>query len=399
MKISLILCLIAISITGVVAIQEAWNSGAGETQSITSDGINIFAATTGSLKCLNPDGTQKWSKSYTINDNGKAIKIDKYALIGTDDDLRALNVNDGSQTWTNYETLGINQEIKYIFTKQGYIVASNDNKIIVLDRNTGKNQTQIIDINTLCKPYLTLGYYLTGTSTGIQAYKSIMLPDLYIKNTKLESGKVTATIENKGLDTAKNVAVKFIYKKSDGSLRTIHRNLGDLKEGESRDAPLYGNITCGYVQADPYFTIKELNEKNNQYYFTYNPQNNTNPGNNTGNETGNNTNETNSTPEEIFWLEGFNNQINQSILYNGTEDLINYTITNVMVNYETGKMKNNFDDIVFTQNNQTLNYTLVNKTDGDKAYFDIKVPIIKNQSTKYNNVFRKCKCSKLIKSK
>ena len=371
-KIILILCLIAASIMTVNAFQESWNSGNGEIKSISSDGINIFAATSESLKCLNPDGTQKWSKSYTINDDGKAIKAGQYIYIGTDDDLRTLN-KDGSQRWINYETLGIGQTIKYIFAKQGYIIASNDNKAIVLDRETGKNTTQITEVNTLCKPYLTEGLYLTGTSTGIQAYKSIMLPDLYIKKTKLESGKVTATIENKGLNTAKNVVVKFFYKKSDGSLKTIHRNLGDIQEGQSREAPLYGNITAGYATVDPYFTIKELNENNNQYYFTYN-----NPGNNT--EPGNDGNETNSTNDEIFWLEGFNNKAESFINYTGTEDLTNYTITNVLVNFQTGKMKNNFDDIRFTWNNQTLNYTLKNKIDGDKAYFDIKVPLIKGNS-------------------
>jgi Domain of unknown function (DUF2341)./CARDB. len=372
-KLTLILCLIAISITGVVAFQEAWNSGNGEIKSISSDGINIFAATSNSLKCLNPDGSQKWSKSYTINDDGKAIRAGQYIYIGTDDDLRTLNKSDGSQKWTNYETLGTNQIIKYIFAKQGYIIASNDNKAIVLDRETGKNVTQITEANTLCTPYLTQGYYLTGTNTGIQAYKSIILPDLYIKKAKLESGKVTATIENKGLDTAKNVVVKFFYRKSDGSLKTIHRNLGDLGEGQSRDAPLYGNITAGYVTVDPYSTIKELNENNNQYYFTYN-----NPGNNT--EPGNNETEENSTENEIFWLEGFSNQANLSINCNGTTDLTNYTITNIELDYITGKMKSNFDDIRFTWNNQTLNYTIKNKTDGNKAYFDIKIPLIKNQS-------------------
>ena len=371
-KLTLILCLIVLSITGAVAIQEAWNSGSGETQSLTSDGINIFAATTGSLKCLNPDGTQKWSKSYTINDGGKTIKVDKYALIGTDDDLRALNTSDGSQKWTNYETLGTNQLIKYIFTKQGYIVASNDNKVIVLDRETGENKTQVIDVNTLCKPYLTQGYYLTGTTVGIQAYKSILLPDLYIKNVKLEYGKVTATIENKGLYKAKNVVVKFFYKKSDGSLKTLHRNLGDLEEGQSRDTPLYGNITAGYITVDPYYTIKELNEKNNQYYFTYNQQNNTNPGDN---QTENTT-----TPTEEFWLEGFNYKSNSQLNYSGTTDLINYTITKILVNFESGKMKTNFDDIRFTSGNQVLNYTLKSKIDSNKAYFDVKVPIIKGNS-------------------
>lgn len=371
-KIILILCLITASIMTVSAFQESWNSGNGEIKSISSDGINIFAATSESLKCLNPDGTQKWSKSYTINDDGKAIRAGQYIYIGTDDDLRTLN-KDGSQKWTNYETLGTNQIIKYIFAKQGYIIASNDNKAIVLERETGKNVTQITEVNTLCKPYLTEGFYLTGTSTGVQAYKSIMLPDLYIKKTKLESGKVTATIENKGLNTAKNVVVKFFYRKSDGSLKTIHRNLGDIQEGQSREAPLYGNITAGYVTADPYFTIKELNENNNQYYFTYN-----NPGNNT--EPGNDGNETNSTNDGIFWLEGFNNKAESFINYTGTEDLTNYTITNVLVNFQTGKMKNNFDDIRFTWNNQTLNYTLKNKIDGNKAYFDIKVPLIKGNS-------------------
>ncbi len=47
MKLTLILCLIVLSVTGITAIQEAWNSGLGETQSVTSDGINIFAATSG----------------------------------------------------------------------------------------------------------------------------------------------------------------------------------------------------------------------------------------------------------------------------------------------------------------------------------------------------------------
>jgi hypothetical protein len=371
-KLTLILCLIVLLITGVTALQEVWNSGSGETQSVTSDGINIFAATSENLKCLNPDGTQRWSKTYTINDDGKAIRAGQYVYIGTDDDLRTLN-KDGSQKWTNYETLGTNQIIKYIFAKQGYIIVSNDNKAIVLERETGKNVTQITEVNTLCKPYLTEGFYLTSTSTGIQAYKSIILPDLYIKKTKLESGKVTATIENKGLYKAKNVVVKFFYMNKDGSLKTLHRNLGDLEEGQSRDTPLYGNITAGYITVDPYFTIKELNEKNNQYYFTYNK-----PGNNT--EPGNNSNETNSTNEEIFWLEGFNNKAETSINYTGTEDLTNYTITNVLVNFQTGKMKNNFDDIRFTWNNQTLNYTLKNKIDGEKAYFDIKVPLIKGNS-------------------
>ena len=374
-KLTLILCIVVLSITGITAIQEAWNSGNGEIKSVSSDGINIFAATSNNLKCLNPDGSQKWSKGYTINENGEAIRAGKYVYIGTDDDLRTLNTNDGSQRWINYETLGVGQTIKYIFAKQGYVLVSNDNKAIVLDRETGENKTGVINANTLCKPYLAQGYYLTGTNVGIQAYKSIMLPDLYVKKVKLESGKVTATIENKGLDTGKNVLVKFFYRKSDGTLKTIHRNLGDLREGESRDAPLYGNITAGYVQIDPYFTVKELNENNNQYYFTYNnPQNNTEPGNN---ET---ENETNSTENEVFWLEGFNNKIDTSIEYTGTADLINYTITNVLINFQTGKMKTNFDDIRFTWNNQTLSYTLKNKTDGDKAVFDIKVPLIKNNS-------------------
>ncbi|MGB9979674.1 DUF2341 domain-containing protein [Methanobacterium sp.] len=371
-KLTLILFLIVLSITTVAAIQEVWHSGNSETKSLSSEGINIYAATSDNLKCLNPDGSQKWSKNYTINDNGQAIKISKYALIGTDDDLRALNLNNGSQRWINYEPLGINQAIKYIFAKQEYILASNDNKAVILDRETGENKTQIIDINTLCKPYLTQGHYLTGTTTGIQAYKSILLPDLYIKNTKLESGKVTATIENKGLGTAKNVVVKFFYRKSDGSLKTLHRNLGDLQEGQSRDVPLYGNMTAGYINIDPYYTIKELNEDNNQQYFTYNQQNNTNPGDN---QTENTT-----SPIEEFWLEGFNYKSNANIQYSGTTDLIDYTIAKVLVNFETGKIKTNFDDVRFVSGNQILNYTLKSKIDGDKAYFDVKVPLIKGNS-------------------
>ena len=372
-KLTLILCLIVLSITTVTAVNQVWNSGNGDIKSINSDGINIYATTLNSLKCLNPDGSQKWSKAYTINNNGKAINTGKYIYIGTDDDLRTLNTKDGSQKWINYESLGTGQNIKYIFAKQGYILISNDNKAILLNRETGENATKVININTLCKPYLTQGLYLTGTSTGIQAYKSILLPELYIKKTKLESGKVTATIENKGLNTAKNVVVKFFYRKSDGSLKTLHRNLGDLAEGASKDAPLYGNITAGYIQVDPYFTITELNEKNNQVYFTYsNPQNNTEPGNNGTENT--------TTPEEEFWLDGFNYKSNTQINYTGTVDLTNYTITNVLVNYEAGKIKTNFDDIRFTWNNQTLNYTIKNKINGDKAYFDIKIPIIKENS-------------------
>ncbi|OEC84943.1 MULTISPECIES: DUF2341 domain-containing protein [Methanobacterium] len=371
-KIILLLCIIASSIITVGAIQEVWHSGNSEIKSLSSDGINIYAATPDNLKCLNPDGSQKWSKTYTINDNGQAIKLSKYALIGTDNDLRALNLSDGSQRWINYETLGVNQVIKYVFAKQGYVIASNDNKAIVIDRETGENKTQVIEANTLCKPYSTQGLYLTGTSEGIQAYKSILLPDLYIKNTKLESGKVTATIENKGLSTAKNVVVKFFYRKSDGSLKTLHRNLGDIQEGQSRDTPLYGNITAGYVNVDPYYTIKELNEDNNQKYFTYNQQNNTNPGDNQSENT--------TTPEEEFWLEGFNYKSNANIQYSGTTDLIDYTITKILVNFEAGKMKTNFDDVRFVSGNQVLNYTLKSKIDSDKAYFDVKVPVIKGNS-------------------
>jgi len=253
---------------GVTAAwQQAWTSDTGQPSYMTGDGQNIIVTTTSSVKEINPNGNQIWSADATVNNAGKALKAGKYIFVGDGNNAKALNKTDGTTKWTVSDPLGSGQNPKYMFVKGSYVIVSNEAKAVVLDRETGQNVTEIADTPTNCEPNVFGGYYLAGTSTGVQAYKAFMLPDLRVKSIDKQSNSTVATLENIGLSDASNILVKFVVKKTDGTYRTIHLNAGTIAAGNTKNVTITGEFSKGYAIVDPYYKIGELSETNNQRYF------------------------------------------------------------------------------------------------------------------------------------
>ena len=262
------LCVLIATMSCGFAFQQAWTSDTGQPQKITGDGQNILVTTSSAIKEIDPTGAQVWSQDIAVSGNGSAVKAGKYVFIGTANDARALNKADGSTKWTKTDVLGAAQPVKYVFVKGTCVIFSNSEKAIVLDRETGNNLTAVQDAPTVSEPSVFGGYYLAGTSTGVTAYKGFMLPDLRVKSITKATDKTTAKIENIGLSDASKVLVKFVVRKTDGTYRTIHLNAGTIGAGQSKDVVINGAFSRGYTIVDPYYAITELNEGNNQRYFS-----------------------------------------------------------------------------------------------------------------------------------
>lgn len=264
----LFVCALIASMGGAFAFQQAWTSNTGQPQKMTGDGQNILVTTASSIKEIDPTGASVWSQDIAVANNGSAVKAGKYVFIGTANNAEALNKADGSVKWTKTDVLGASQPVKYVFVKGNSVIFSNDAKAIVCDRDTGNNLTEIQDAPTTCEPNVFGGYYLAGTASGVTAYKGFMSPDLRVKSITKASDKTTAKIENIGLSDANKVLVKFVVRKTDGTYRTIHINAGTIGAGQSKDVVINGAFSRGYTIVDPYYAISELNEGNNQRYFS-----------------------------------------------------------------------------------------------------------------------------------
>ena len=267
MLIALVICLIA-SMGSAAAFTQAWNSGTGQPKAVTSDGVDIYSANAANLACISPAGSQIWSVSHAVANNGSCMKVGKYVFIGEGDNVLALNKTNGATKWTATNPLGSGQTPKYVLVKGAYVIVSNDAKAVILNREDGTNATGIMDAATTSQPILFGGMYIGGTASGVQSYNAILLPDVRVKAINKASDKITVTVENIGLSNANGLLVKFVVRKTDGTYRTIHLNAGTVNAGATKDVVINGAFSKGYVIVDPYYKIPELNEGNNQKYFS-----------------------------------------------------------------------------------------------------------------------------------
>lgn len=267
MLLAFIVCLIA-SMGVASAWQAAWNSGTGQPRSITSDGVNMYSANADSLKCISPTGSPLWSVPDVVSSNGSALKVGKYVFEGVGENVKALNKADGSTKWTATSPLGTGQIPKYILVKGAYVIVSNDARVVILNREDGTIANPVTNASTTSEPILFGGMYIAGSSSGVQAYNAIMIPDLRVKTINKQADKTTATVENIGLSDATKVLVKWVVRKTDGTYRTIHISAGTVPTGSTKDITINGGFSKGYAIVDPYYAIGELNEGNNQRYFS-----------------------------------------------------------------------------------------------------------------------------------
>ena len=265
--IALVICLIA-SMSSAAAFSQAWNSGTGQPRAVTSDGVDLFSANGAAVVCVSPTGSQLWSVPHTVTNNGNCMKAGKYVFLGEDNNVVALNKTTGATKWTATSPLGEGQTPKYILVKGAYVIVSNDAKVVILNREDASVATNVTDAATTSQPLLFGGLYIGGTSSGIQAYNAIMMPDLRISSITKTSNSTTAKIENIGLGIANKVLIKWVVRKTDGTYRTIHQSAGTINAGESKNITITGDFSKGYAIVDPYYTIPELNENNNQRYFS-----------------------------------------------------------------------------------------------------------------------------------
>lgn len=250
------------------AWSSAWNAPVGQPKSITSDGINMFSASASGLASIDPNGTTLWKTSNVVVSNGSAMKAGKYLFIGEGNDIKALNKTTGAVKWTSTAPLGAGQVAKYVLVKGAYVLVASDSKLVILNREDGTVQTPVTDFTTTSEPILFGGYLIGGTTSGVQAYQAIMMPDLRFKSITKGTNSTVAQIENIGLGNANRVLVKWVVRKTDGTYRTIHISAGTINAGETKTLTLNGTFDKGYAIADPYYTIPELNENNNQRYFS-----------------------------------------------------------------------------------------------------------------------------------
>jgi hypothetical protein len=250
------------------AWQSAWNSGTGQPRAVTSDGVNMYSANADALKCVSPTGAQIWSVSDIVSNNGSALKVGKYVFEGVGENVKALNKADGSTKWTATSPLGTGQAPKYILVKGAYVIVSNDARVAILNREDGTVATPVTNASTTSEPILFGGMYIAGSSSGVQSYNAIMIPDVRVKAINKQADKTTATIENIGLSDATKVLTKWVVRKTDGTYRTIHISAGTVPAGATKDITINGGFSKGYAIVDPYYAIGELNEGNNQRYFS-----------------------------------------------------------------------------------------------------------------------------------
>jgi hypothetical protein len=265
--IAFIACLVA-SLGAASAWTQAWNAPTGQPNSITSDGVDIFSASASGLASVDPNGTTLWKTSNIVSSNGSAMKAGKYLFIGEGNDVKALNKTTGAVKWTSPAPLGAGQVAKYILVKGAYIIVASNSKLVILNREDGTVQTPVTDFTSTSEPILFGGYLIGGTSTGVQAYQAIMMPDLRISSITKSSNSTTAKIENIGLGNANKVLVKWVVQKTDGTYRTIHISAGTINAGETKNITITGAFNKGTATVDPYYVISELNENNNERYFS-----------------------------------------------------------------------------------------------------------------------------------
>jgi len=265
--IAFIACLVA-SLGAASAWTQGWNAPTGQPNSITSDGVDIFSASTSGLASVDPNGTTLWKTSNIVSSNGSAMKAGKYLFIGEGSDVKALNKTTGAVKWTSTAPLGAGQVAKYILVKGAYVLVASNSKLVILNREDGTVQTPVTDFTSTSEPILFGGYLIGGTSTGVQAYQAIMMPDLRISSITKSSNSTTAKIENIGLGNANKVLVKWVVQKTDGTYRTIHISAGTINAGETKNLTITGAFNKGTATVDPYYVISELNENNNERYFS-----------------------------------------------------------------------------------------------------------------------------------
>jgi len=267
MLIALVICLIA-SMGSAAAFTQAWNSGTGQPKYVTSDGVNMYASEGSNIDCVSPTGSSLWTTPEAVANNGSCMKVGKYVFAGVGENVVALNKTNGAVKWTATSPLGTGQAPKYVLVKGAYVIVSNDAKVVILNREDGTVSTNVTDAATTSQPMLFGGLYIGGTASGVQAYNAILLPDVRVKSITKASDKVTATVENIGLSNANSLLLKFVVRKTDGTYRTIHLNGGTVNAGATKDIVINGAFSRGYVIVDPYYKMPELNEGNNQRYFS-----------------------------------------------------------------------------------------------------------------------------------
>nr|WP_275542134.1 CARDB domain-containing protein [Methanobacterium bryantii] len=260
-------CLVA-SLGAASAWTQAWNAPVGQPNSITSDGVDIFSASASGLASVGPNGTTLWKTSNIVSSNGSAMKAGKYLFIGEGNDVKALNKTTGAVKWISTAPLGAGQVAKYILVKGAYVLIASNSKLVILNREDGTVQTPVTDFTSTSEPILFGGYLIGGTSSGVQAYQAIMMPDLRISSITKTSNSTTAKIENIGLGNANKVLVKWVVQKTDGTYRTIHISAGTINAGETKNVTITGDFNKGTATVDPYYVISELNENNNERYFS-----------------------------------------------------------------------------------------------------------------------------------
>ena len=110
---------------------QAWNAPVGQPNTITSDGVDIFSASSTGLASVDPNGTTLWKAPNIVSSNGSAIKAGKYLFIGEGNDIKALNKTTGAVKWTSNASLGAKQVAKYILVKGAYIRVASNSKLVI----------------------------------------------------------------------------------------------------------------------------------------------------------------------------------------------------------------------------------------------------------------------------
>lgn len=234
---------------------------------IATDGSNIYLSGTGGVDT--PDGVFKYDESghllwhQNITSPG-AIFSGKYLYVGCVDHIVALNKTNGAVVWD----IPISGYICSIRSKGNFVLAWSDiNTLYVLDANTGNELGTVAASPNSDDVAIINGKLFVCADGNLKAYKLIEKPDLIVKKITKQSNGLKVDISNIGLANANKVLVKFVVQKTDGSYKVIHINAGTVNAGETKTLNVYGSIKKGYVIIDPYYSVPELNEKNNQLYF------------------------------------------------------------------------------------------------------------------------------------
>ena len=108
MLIAFITCLVA-TLGAASAWTQAWNAPVGQPNTITSDGVDIFSASSAGLASVDPNGTTLWKTANIVSLNGSAMKTGKYLFIGEGNDIKPLNKTTGAIKWISNAPLGAGQ--------------------------------------------------------------------------------------------------------------------------------------------------------------------------------------------------------------------------------------------------------------------------------------------------